>query len=82
MAVAAVPAVSCAAFVAMGAAKLGHSEKYAHMVIDRERPTPVDDARDAVTRLPARRRVRVADIEGGLPVVMVVTLIGVSAHGI
>ncbi|AWZ08792.1 MULTISPECIES: DUF4239 domain-containing protein [unclassified Streptomyces] len=88
----------------------GHSEKYAHMVIEREWPkmrdgqtddetwamvyglyqlvakipadTPpkaVDDSRDAINRLLAQRRVRVADIQGGLPSIMVVTLIGAAA---
>ncbi|WP_328296674.1 hypothetical protein OG389_01905 [Streptomyces sp. NBC_00435] len=41
-------------------------------------PKAVDDARDAVTRLLAQRRVRVADIQGGLPRIMVVTLIGAA----
>ncbi|CAM5308074.1 hypothetical protein SAVIM338S_00555 [Streptomyces avidinii] len=87
----------------------GHSEKYAHMVIEREwpkmrdgdtddetwamvyglyqlvakvppdtQPKAVDDARDAVGRLLAQRRVRVADTQGGLPPIMVVTLIGAA----
>ncbi|MFD7033591.1 hypothetical protein ACFWAR_36750 [Streptomyces sp. NPDC059917] len=87
----------------------GHSERYAHMVIEREwprmlegdtddetwamayglyelvakapadsPPKALDDSRDAVTRLLAQRRIRVADVQGGLPRVMVVTLIGAA----
>ncbi|MFI5979954.1 hypothetical protein ACIBEA_03650 [Streptomyces sp. NPDC051555] len=87
----------------------GHSERYAHMVIEREwprmleggtddetwamayglyelvakapadaPPKALDESRDAITRLFAQRRTRVADVQGGLPPVMVVTLIGAA----
>lgn len=38
----------------------------------------VDDARDAVNKLLAQRRVRVADVQNGLPPIMIGTLIGAA----